>query len=89
MGPWPTATATTGDISDGKPGSGKDQTDNTIFSAGAQDDTAINPYNKPPGEPNRPNSGGYILMDKLIKDGKWTKQQYHDVKVSKVSNEIR
>ncbi|KAK0222477.1 hypothetical protein EDD85DRAFT_796367 [Armillaria nabsnona] len=88
MGPWPTTTATAGDIFDGKPGSSKDQTDNTIFSAGAQDNTAINPYNKPLGEPNRPNSGGYILMDKLIKDGKWTKQQYHDIKSEEKKLEI-
>ncbi|KAK0490431.1 hypothetical protein IW261DRAFT_1555580 [Armillaria novae-zelandiae] len=44
-----------------------------------EDDTINNPYNKPLGEPNRPNSGGYSLVDKLIKDGKWTKQQYQGV----------
>ncbi|KAK0490432.1 hypothetical protein IW261DRAFT_1412975 [Armillaria novae-zelandiae] len=50
-----------------------------VSASDQDDDTTSNPYSKPPGEPNRPNSGGYSLVDKLIKDGKWTKQQYQGV----------
>ncbi|KAK0484676.1 hypothetical protein IW261DRAFT_1560346 [Armillaria novae-zelandiae] len=61
-------------------GEGKDRRDDMNVSASDQDDdTTSNPYSKPPGEPNRPNSRGYSLVDKLIKDGKWTKQQYQRV----------
>ncbi|KAK0222479.1 hypothetical protein EDD85DRAFT_796369 [Armillaria nabsnona] len=69
----------TGDDCSTSGGESKEQTEDASASAVDEDDTASNPYNKPPGEPNRPNSGGYSLEDKLIKDGKWTKQQYQGV----------
>ncbi|KAK0478110.1 hypothetical protein EDD18DRAFT_1114232 [Armillaria luteobubalina] len=50
-----------------KSGSRNDRTGNT---------DGVVTYNKPPGRPDRPNHGGYSFVDKLIKDGKWTKQQF-------------
>ncbi len=83
------ARPTTGDGCSASGGESKDQTKDASASAVDEDDMASNPYNKPPGEPNRLNSGGYSLEDKLIKDGKWTKQQYQRVMVSKVKIQIR
>ncbi|KAK0497130.1 hypothetical protein EDD18DRAFT_1351951 [Armillaria luteobubalina] len=65
----PMLITTTSDIYDIESGSGNDRTGNT---------DGVVTYNKPPGRPDRPNHGGYSLVDKLIKDGKWTKQQFQN-----------
>ncbi|KAK0471898.1 hypothetical protein EDD18DRAFT_1118961 [Armillaria luteobubalina] len=57
-----------------KSGSRNDRTGNT---------DGVVTYNKPPGRPDRPNHGGYSFVDKLIKDGKWTKQQFQSFIISK------
>ncbi|KAJ7791404.1 hypothetical protein B0H14DRAFT_2625014 [Mycena olivaceomarginata] len=40
-----------------------------------------NKYMKPPGEPNRPHSGGYSLEGHLLEKCEWTKEQFKEVQV--------
>lgn len=45
-------------------------------------------YGKPRGEPGRPGSGGYALEHKLIKEHRWTDEQYKSVLVRIFKSDI-
>jgi hypothetical protein len=44
---------------------------------------STNGYSKPPGEPNKPGSGGYNLVKYLVNSCGWTKDEFRGVQVSR------
>ncbi|THU87455.1 hypothetical protein K435DRAFT_804292 [Dendrothele bispora CBS 962.96] len=57
------------------------------------EESRLEKYNKPVGQPNRPRCGGYNLENKLVNDCGWSKEQFDTVQwpqkqVHKQANEL-